>query len=325
MEYLIITLILFSGIFVVRSAGPSNKTVSLVEIKKQNQDASKQEDLIRHNETKDSTFEEIINESIKKPPVKIGGEDAPDIFSRAAIILDMETGAEIFQKNSNVQLPIASITKIITALVAYEKADFTKEITISREAVETEGSAGDLIIGENFKMADLLRLMLLTSSNDAAIQVGMEIAENLNDFTILMNEKAKDYELKQSVFVEPSGVDEGNLSSAREIAQLSLKTFLNNSPIWGILKNETLEIASLDGNKHFLENTNELISDKFVFSGKTGYTSKARGTLAIIADSGQNDRKIVAVILGSEDRFGDMDKLLKWVRRNFQFPILNSY
>lgn len=251
-------------------------------------------------------------------PIKIQGKADPEILASSAVVLDMESGNILFQKGAHNKLPIASISKIVTALVAYEKGDLEKIVAVSKQAVETESNAGDLEIGEKIKFKDLISLMLISSSNDAAVQVALEISGSIEEFGKLMNAKVKDLGLKESNFSEPSGLSDGNLSSAFEIAQITRETF-GKTPIWDILGHKELDIASDNGKIHHLKNTNEIISESYVLSGKTGYTAKAKGTLAIIADSGQNNRKIISVILGSDDRFGEMKRLIEWARNSYRW------
>lgn len=253
-------------------------------------------------------------------PVRIPNKADLEILASSAIAMDMETGDILFQKNQNEKLPIASISKIFTALAAYDKGDLKKTVVISKKAVETESSAGDLEVGEKIKLKDLISLMLVSSSNDAAVQVSLEISNSTKEFGALMTEKAKELGLKKSVFAEPSGLSDSNLSTVLEIAQTARMTF-GKTPVWDILKNKEIGITSLEGKVHHLKNTNEIISENYILSGKTGYTAKAKGTLAIIADSGQNNRKIIAVILGSDDRFGEMKKLVEWTRNSYFFSL----
>ncbi|MFH1175653.1 MAG: serine hydrolase [bacterium] len=249
-------------------------------------------------------------------PEKIGGQEAPEVSAQSVIILDMQSEAILFEKNCYQKFPIASLSKIFTALVAREHLS-EEPIEISKKAVETEGNAGGLKTGEKFNMKELSDLMLISSSNDAAAQIAFSVSGDFNNFSKLMDEKAENYGLKNTHFADPSGLNKENVSTAFEFALFAKKTF-EETPVWDVLKKPFAEIKSADGVIHRLENTNELISLEYVLAGKTGYTSDAKGALAIIANSGQNNRNIVAVILGSSDRFKDMEKLLEWARGNFK-------
>ena len=332
MEFFIITLALFGGFFRgtlnkvsnLELSAPNNIEASLLSgVRKQENNSPVGDRTKKIEDSKIDASNDLKSkiENLKlfsTPPIKITEAQDPEISARAAILMDMKTDKIMFAKNSNEKLPIASISKIFTALAVYDKIPTDKIITITQDAVDTEGLAGDLKPGEEFRAGDLIDLMLICSSNDAAAQFSKEAAGGKKDFAALMNKKANELGLKNTSFVEPSGLSEQNISTAFEIAQTADATF-GRVPIWNILKQKEADIYSLDGNKHHLKNTNDIISEKYIIAGKTGYTSKAGGTLAVIADSGHNNRKIISVVLGSEDRFGDTKKLIKWGRKNFKW------
>ena len=250
-------------------------------------------------------------------PAKKSDADSPKISARSAIIMDMETDYVILEKNSHERMPIASISKIITALVAEEKLSSKHEIIISQRAIDTEGGTGKLNVNEKFFAKDLIDLMLISSSNDAATQIALEISGNIEDFAELMNQKIKSFGLLDSNFVEPSGLNAKNISTAFDIAQIADSTF-EESKIWGILGKSEMDAESADGKTRRLKNTNQIISDSRIISGKTGFTNEAGGTLVVVAELGKEKRKMIFVILGSEDRFGEMVTLLNWIEENYE-------
>lgn len=321
MEFFIITLALFGGFF----KGALNKVSGLdLNYSSNNLEASllsrtKKLKEIEEIEIQDAASYRLqVTNNFKVSPIKISEVPEPEVNAKSAILLDMETDKIMFAKNSNEKLPIASISKIFTALAVADKLSPDEIVGISQKAVDTESLAGDLKAGEEFRARDLIDLMLISSSNDAAAQLSMKVLESEKDFALLMDNKAKELGLKNTSFSEPTGLSDQNISTAFEIAQVADATF-GKSSIWNILGQKEADIYSLDGNKHHLKNTNEIISDDYIIAGKTGYTNKAKGTLVVIANSGQNDRKIVSVVLGSEDRFGDTRVLLEWSRENFKW------
>lgn len=256
-------------------------------------------------------------------PIKISDIVEPEIKAESAILMDMETNKIIFAKNSIRILPIASISKIFTALVACDSIKSDAIIKISRQAVSTEALAGDLKEGEEFKAGDLIDLMLISSSNDAAAQIAEHISGSKEEFAELMNKKAETMGLFRTSFSDPTGLSDKNVSTAFDIAKAVKETFPKSS-IWNILKEKQTDIYSLSGAKHNLKNTNEMISKNYIIAGKTGFTSKAKGTFAAIADAGNNGKEIISVVLGSDDRFGDTKKLVDWARKNFKWQKNNK-
>ncbi len=265
---------------------------------------------------------EDVKEELKFTPipVKKSDEDPPKILAGSAIIMDMETDYVIFEKNSHEQFPIASISKIITALVAEENLSSDYEIVVSQQAINTEGGTGKLNVEERFFAKELIDLMLISSSNDAAVQVAIEISGGTESFSELMNQKVKSFGLSDSNFVEPSGLSAKNVSTSFDIAQIADSTF-GESDIWNILGRSEMDAESIDGKIHHLKNTNQIINDPRIISGKTGFTNEAGGTLVVVAELGIEKRKMIFVILGSEDKFGETVMLLDWVEENFDLSL----
>lgn len=250
-------------------------------------------------------------------PAKKSDARLPEISAQSVIIMDMETDYVILEKNSHEQMPIASISKIITALVAEENLSSKNKITISQQAIDTEGGTGKLNVGEIFFTEELIDLMLISSSNDAAVQIALEVSDGTENFAKLMNQKVESFGLLDSNFVEPSGLNAENVSTAFDIAQIVDSTF-EESRIWDILGQSEMNAKSIDGKTRHLKNTNQIVDDPRIISGKTGFTSEAGGTLVVVAELSENKRKMIFVILGSEDKFGEMTELLDWVEENFE-------
>lgn len=320
MEFLAITLIVLGGVFGLLAG---KKDVPKTKINASLDAASYfagKYDFKKEEQPLEEIFKLPVLEKTKEEfPVKIREIAEPDIAAKSAIVLDMDTNKILAQKNAHIKLPIASISKIITALAAFQESDPEKIIEISKEAVNAEGSAGNLEAGEKFKMKNLIDLMLISSSNDAAAQIALEISGNIAEFGKIMNEKARYLGLKKSSFEEPSGLSEKNVSTAFEIASLADETFFSAPEIWEVLKNKEIDVFSEEGKKRHLKNTNDIISSSYVISGKTGFSSAAKGSLVIIADSGQNNKNIIVAVLGSDDRFGDAKKLAEWARNSFKW------
>lgn len=213
-----------------------------------------------------------------------------------------------YQNNADERLPIASLTKLMTATVIIEQGMLGDILTVSRTAVQTEGAAGNLVVGETLVVADALRIMLIVSSNDAAVALQEFFAERGIDLVALMNEKARKLGMANTHFANPSGLDgEGHYSTARDMAALTAYS-LQHRLIWEILSYKSAMVRSADGAfSHQLASNNELVQKgvKAVRAGKTGYTEQALGCMISVLEDGS-----IIVLLGSQDRGGETEKLI---------------
>jgi D-alanyl-D-alanine carboxypeptidase len=260
-------------------------------------------------------------------PVRNWSVKEPEISARSGIIInfkpDGEEGNVLFQKNPDQVLPIASLTKIMTALIALENFNLDEVIKVSQNSVLTIGDKGNLIREEELTVKDLLYIMLIDSSNDAAMSLaGDNPRLPYNQFINLMNSKSEELGLKDTYFVDPIGLNSSNHSTVFDLAYL-IKYSLKFPLIWEILKTPQIAIYSAD-NKfvHNLLNTNELL-DKFSFlkGGKTGYTDEAGGCMLTVSDiaGSWGNNYLITVILGSEERTEDTEKLINWAKQAWIF------
>lgn len=248
-------------------------------------------------------------------PVRNWSVEEPDIQAKAAGVFDPKGNKFLYSKNIKEELPIASLTKITTAIVALENLILDDPITISKKAVMTEGENGHLIIGEKLTVRDLLYIMLMESSNDAAVA----LSNAINDFVILMNKKAQELELKNTYFVDPSGISRWNYSTIYDLAKLVEYSF-DKSLIWQILGIKEVEIYSQDKKfKHYLINTNNLLNDvEQMIGGKTGYTEEAGGCmLTMIKIPDKPGEYLITVVLGSKNRELETKKLIEWINKAY--------
>ena len=234
----------------------------------------------------------------------------PFLELKAEVALAIRTdGSRVYyNKNIEIQRPVASLTKLMTAIIVLENYDLDEVIKIPLNAVRREGATGDLKPDESITVRSLLNIMLIDSSNDAAFA----LAEKRADFVSLMNKKAKELGLVNTHFSNPDGLDEpGNYSSALDVEKI-FNYLINKYPeAFEILKTKNMVVYSADGKiEHRLKNTNELF-DKMneVVAGKTGYTSEAGGSLILLTKD-----NIITVVLGSPDRFGESEKLIQWLK-----------
>ena len=231
-----------------------------------------------------------------------------ELQTQAALAIKTDGSRVYYNKNIEMQRSIASLTKLMTAIVVMENYDLNAIVEISSSAVKREGSNGDLRPSESITVRSLLDIMLIESSNDAAFA----LAQQKNNFVSLMNKKAEELELDGTHFTNPDGLDSpNNHSSALDIAKIFGYLINNHPEMFEILKTKNMVVYSADGKiEHRLESTNELLgkTDE-VIAGKTGFTDEAGGSLILLI---KND--IITVVLGSPNRFGESEKLINWLK-----------
>ncbi|TSC73386.1 MAG: D-alanyl-D-alanine carboxypeptidase (penicillin-binding protein 5/6) [Parcubacteria group bacterium Gr01-1014_70] len=255
---------------------------------------------------------------------------SPQLAAGAAMVYDPLGNKILFEKNSDSVFGIASITKIMTAIVALERVGEHELIPIRKEAVDVEGIEGGLYVGERFPLHNLVLLMLITSSNDAAAALAEYIGtlygansfeESQHVFTVLMNETARKLGLVNTHFENPTGLDIdedariiSNVSTPRELSQLIAHAL--GYPLIQNIYSAPSVITSLDGISHELVSTHTLLENEAgIISGKTGFTDTAGGTLATVAEVPLGKLSIMVILDSTrQDRFQDTVRLLEWLR-----------
>ena len=233
-----------------------------------------------------------------------------NLSAKAAIVVDGDTGKVIFQKNADEKLPIASLTKLMTAAIISENLDLKEKIKISQSAVAQDGVAGGLKEGEEFTVEDLMKVMLIVSSNDAAMAFQEHLAGMNLDLIGLMNKKAEELGMQDTRFANAAGLDEeSHYSTARDLAKLASYVLKKDGAILGVISQKQSTVRSLNKNiQHYLLSTNQLLqkNNPDILGGKTGFTKNAQGCMISVLKSGK-----VIVVLGSQDRFGETERLIQ--------------
>ena len=256
------------------------------------------------------------------------------IFASSSVVIDVDSGTILHYDNGRSKIPIASLTKMMTAIVVMEKVkNLDEQVTVDEEALLTDGTKVGcprsgycvderLHEGEKVTAKDLLMAMLLNSANDAAVALGKHIAGSQKGFAELMNEKARELNLGDSNFCNPSGLDEdGCYSSAYDIARIAAYS-MRYDLIWKIMKMPEVEIGSCDGKyTHRLKNTDLLLGQiPNCLGGKTGFTYNAGKSLMMAAaDPGTGKHRVIAVILNDNNRWEDMASLISWTFANYEW------
>ena len=262
-----------------------------------------------------------LENSIQPLPYKVDNVSDLDIKAKAAVAFDVGTNMILFDKNSKERMSIASLTKMMTALVVLENVDLNGVVTISKSAFDTDGRKDGLAINEKINTKDLLKIMLIRSNNTAAVSLAEHTSGSVEEFVKLMNKKADLLGLKNTNFFNPTGFDsKENYSTAYDVAQL-FDYALGKPLIWEILRTQRLNLTSLNGNvKHRLKNTNLLLGKiKNITGGKTGFTDEAGQCLVLIVGDPIDDHRIISVVLGAEDRFLETKKLIRWVFKSYKW------
>ncbi len=252
------------------------------------------------------------------------------ITADAAYVFDVREQRVLYAKNESRALPLASITKLMTALLAHELISDTKKTSISDAALSQDGDSG-FVTGETFTIDELEKLALISSSNDAAFALGATVGELLGDgdgnaqFVSAMNIRADELELDSLAFKNTTGLDistveAGAVGSAKDVTFLMEHIIENYPEIIESTREDYARIISEDGTYHDIENTNEYVNEiPNLIGSKTGYTDLAGGNLVVAFDIGLN-RPIIVTVLGSTRaaRFTDVMELVDAVRSNIR-------
>lgn len=256
------------------------------------------------------------------PPVS-KNSPLPNFGARAVLIQDLTTGTILYQKNADVSYPIASTTKIMTALVASEYFKQNSILTVDTSS-GIPGSRVGLTRGENLTFRSLLYGMLLNSGNDAAFALAENYPGGALGFVSAMNKKVLQLNLKNTHFDNPAGFDSPNhFSSAGDLAKITEEA-LKNYQLVRIFATKETNIVSLDKKyTHQLVNLNRLLSSvNGVLGVKTGTTEGAKENLVTLVE--RNGHRVLLVALGSSDRFGETTKLIDWTYANFTWPEIGT-
>lgn len=259
---------------------------------------------------------EVRAYTVTTPPVSLyplsDGFKAPYVSARSVVIQDGISKTIMFSKNPDTLSMPASITKVMTALVALDYwTDLDAIIEVKNED-RAIGQTIDLQKGERISVKNILYGLLVHSGNDAALAVADNYPGGYAIFVEAMNAKAKKLHLDNTTFKNPSGVEQyGHLTTSRDLAILA-STALDNEVLAEMVETQRIIVTDVTGSIiHDLVTTNELLGQIPGLKGlKTGWTSGAGECLVSYID--RDDKKVIVVVLGSLDRFGDTRLLVDW-------------
>lgn len=238
--------------------------------------------------------------------------------SYAAVVIDQNSGRILYSKNSDIRLPMASTTKIMTTIVALEKGNLNDKVIVSKKAASIGGSNAGLIAGEKISLEELLYGLMLRSGNDAAIAIAEHIGGNVDNFLKMMNEKAIEIGAFNTSFKTPHGLDaDGHYTTAEDLAKITAYAMENE--IFNKIVS-TKEISSGISGKFNRSYSN---INKFLYrvenadGVKTGYTGGAGKCL--VASVRHDYGRYICVVLNSSDRWKDAEELVKYAKENYKF------
>ncbi len=228
----------------------------------------------------------------------------PEVKAVTAFAKELFGAQVFFEKNTHQQWPIASLTKLMTATVALERIGANTEVTVSENAVATEGIAGNLIVGKLYPVRDLINVLVGVSSNDAAAALAEFYGSKR--FMAAMNSKAGSIGMLETVFADPTGLTSLNQSNIYDLEKLVRYVFNNHPEIFTASRQTQIKIGG-----QVFKNINVFAGRPDFLGGKTGFIDEASGNLISIFNI--NDQPVLIIVLGSEDRFGDTQKIYDYI------------
>lgn len=240
----------------------------------------------------------------------------PDINAKASVLLEARSGKVLCAENAHVRLPMASTTKIMTAVIALENCPLRDMVTVTKEAYGMEGSSMYLKLGEKLSMEDMLYGLMLASGNDAAVAIAVHVGGSVAGFAAMMNAKAADLGLTNTHFVTPNGLhDDAHYTTAYDLAVIAAYA-MKNPTFQKLVCTQRYQTQTGDTIRTF-SNKNKTLRQYEGGNGvKTGYTSDAGKCLCFAAL--REDMQLVGVVLNSGDMFGDAFSLLDYGFANYK-------
>lgn len=244
--------------------------------------------------------------------------------AHSVVLMDSDSKRILYENNKDESRSVASISKIMTAIVAIESGKLKDKVIVGDEISSAYGSGIYIKIGEELTLEELIYGLMLRSGNDAALAIAKYVGGDINTFVLMMNEKAKEIGMNSSTFNNPSGLDQekGNYSTAYDMALL-MSYAMQNEIFKKIVGTKKIEIRT-NKNSYVWVNKNKLLTMyKYAVGGKTGFTEKAKRTLVTAAS--KNRVNLVAVTLVDGDDFNDHKSLYEEAFNKYKnYRILNK-
>ncbi len=241
----------------------------------------------------------------------------PVLSSKAYLVADLETGEIIVEKNADTVYPLASVSKLMTAVVAREKMDMQTVAIVSRDANRAYGAQGGLALGEKIRLRDLLFPLLMESSNDAAEVFADQYGHAA--FIEEMNKKAKSLDMMDTYYGDPSGLDPQNTATPKDLLKLARYIHKEDPEIYDMTRVKQFSIKG-----HTWYNRNGLLPVAGFVGGKNGYIDQSRQTTVSLFEvpmAKGGVRTVVIVVLRSDAKDSDVAKLLNYLKRSVTYQV----
>jgi D-alanyl-D-alanine carboxypeptidase len=254
-------------------------------------------------------------------PIRNTTVESPVLDANAALLVHADSGRVLFEKNSTALVPIASLTKLLSAIVATDLFERSEIVTVASGSVRVDGLKQTLYLGERMAVGELITMMLVESSNDAAYALASYAHEQGIDFVERMNAKAALLGMERCTFTNPAGLDDTAFCSAGDLLRLVRFTLRTAPQLWPIMSAPSLTVQSADGRfAHELKSTNELLGTMDgIVGGKTGYTDGALGCLILVVKIPEKSDTLISIVLGSRGRFSDTRTLVTWAQNAYRW------
>lgn len=260
----------------------------------------------------------ILLISVQSATAYCFAKGALQLSARAAVLMDVATGQVLFSRNGDLRLPMASTTKIMTGILAIEMGDLKEQVRVSPRAASQEGSSIWLTAGEVLTLEELLYGLLLSSGNDAAVAIAEHLAGSMEEFTKLMNLKARQLGATKTHFANPHGLPHPeHVTTARELAAIA--RYALHNPLFNKIVATKHKTISWPGKKwaRGLRNHNKLLwLYPYADGVKTGFTRAAGRCL--VSSATRDGRRLVAVVLNSPQHYADSRMLLEYGFNQFE-------
>ncbi len=250
-----------------------------------------------------------------------GPTSGPSVRSRSAFVYDLDAGVVLYEKNPDVPRPVASITKLVSSLaLASTNPDLTREFCIGAEQYPTRsGATSRLSTGDCTTGWDVLGAALVASDNRAALSMAAAAGMHLDEFVGRMNRVSVELGMTRSSWVDPSGLEDENLSTARDIAKATVAVAnhpllqpVASAPFWDLWRSNRAYVRRLNSTDHLVGR-----DDLEIVAAKTGYTDTARYNFTTVVRT-EAGRHLAITLLGADGkqtRWADMSRILDWVER----------
>ena len=239
--------------------------------------------------------------------------------AKVALIYDLTGKKVLYSKAEEDSVPVASLTKLMTALVIMQQHSPEEIVTIpdGLPKLDTDDQKLNIQPGDQFRLSDLMNALLIYSANDVANALAIWDSGSIENFSTKMNDYAKQWELDKSNFSNPNGLDEINhKSSASDILVLAT-ILIQNDEFKKIINTQSMSIQNIDGKKYQLTTTNKLLNLSYVYGIKTGFTKEAGQSLVLLAE--KDGHQIITLVLNSPDRFTESNNMIKYTFDNYSW------